>query len=102
MSFCFWTDQIDEAKNVYEVHQELGDGELSLSGCPGVRNKPPRNKQKLQIPGVCLGGGMVTSKIEPRISDHLAYGVVSITCCMYCAEYTMNVLRRVYEELYVQ
>ena len=56
-------------------------------------------KKNCKSPGVCLGGGMVTSKIEPCISDHLAYGVVSITCCMYCAEYTMHVLRRVYEEL---
>ena len=99
MSFCFCTDKKDVAKNVYEVHQGLGGGELSLSGCPGVGNKPPRNKKNCKSPGVCLGGGMVTSKIEPCISDHLAYGVVSITCCMYCAEYTMHVQRRVCEGL---
>ena len=52
-----------------------------------------------KCPGVCLGGGMVTSKIEACISDHLTYGVVSIICCMYCAECTMHVLYRVYEEL---
>ena len=45
------------AKNVYEVHQELGGGELSLSEYPGVGNKPPRNKQKLQIPGGVPGRG---------------------------------------------
>ena len=35
MSFRFCTDQKDVAKNVYEVDQELGGGELSLSACPG-------------------------------------------------------------------
>ena len=99
MSFCFCTDQKDVVKNVYEVHQELGVGELSLSGCPGVGNKPPRKKKNCKSPGVCLGGGKVTSKIEPCISDQLMYGVVSIIYCMYCAEYTMHVLYRVYEEL---
>ena len=57
VSFCFCTDERDVAKNVYEVYQELGGGELSLSECPGVGNKPPRNKQKLQIPGGVPGRG---------------------------------------------
>ena len=34
----------------YEVDQELGGREFSLSACPGVRNRPP-GKKKLQIPG---------------------------------------------------
>ena len=57
MSFCFCTDKKDVAKNVYEVHHELGGGELSLSGFPGVGNKPPRKKKKLQIPGDVPGRG---------------------------------------------
>ena len=32
VSFRFCTDQKDVAKNVYKVDQELGGGELSLSG----------------------------------------------------------------------
>ena len=33
-----------------------GGGELSLSACPGVGNRPP-NETKLQIPGGMPGGG---------------------------------------------
>ena len=36
VSVRFCTDQKDVAKNVYEVDQELGGGELSLSACPCV------------------------------------------------------------------
>ena len=36
VSVRFCTDQKDVAKNVYEVDQELGGGELSLSTCPCV------------------------------------------------------------------
>ena len=32
-----------------EVDQELGGGELSISACPGVRNRPPRKSRKKQI-----------------------------------------------------
>ena len=42
-----------------------GGGELSLSACPGVRNRPPRNEKKAN-PG---GGGMVTGGIEPCITS---------------------------------
>ena len=45
MSFCFCTDQKDVAKNIYEVNRELGGGELSLSACPGVGNRPLRKKK---------------------------------------------------------
>ena len=62
VSFCFCKDKKDVAKNVYEVDQELGGGESSLSVCPGVGNRPPI-KKKLQLPE----GGMVTSTIEPCI-----------------------------------
>ena len=56
MSFCVCTDQKDVAKNIYMVvDQELGGGELSLSTCPGVGNRPPR-KKKMQIPGGVPGG----------------------------------------------
>ena len=45
MSFCFCKDKKDVAKNVYEVDQELGVGESSLSVCPGVGNRPPIKKK---------------------------------------------------------
>ena len=71
MSFCFCADQKDVAKNIYEVNRELSGGELSLSACPGVGNRPLR-KKKIENPRGCVwggggGGGMVTSKIEPCI-----------------------------------
>ena len=49
-------DQKDVAKNIYEVNQELGGGELSLSACPRVGNRPLRNK-KIKNPWGCVGGG---------------------------------------------
>ena len=64
MSFCFCTDQNDVVKNVYEVHQELGVGELSLSGCPGVGNKPARKKKNCKSPGVCLEGARLQVKLN--------------------------------------
>ena len=67
MSFCFCTDQKDVAKKIYALNREVG-GELSLSACPGVGNRPLR-KKKIENPWGCVwgGGGMVTSKIEPCI-----------------------------------
>ena len=45
-----------------------GVGESSLSVCPGVGNRLPSKKKKMQIPGGRPGeGGMVTGRIEPRI-----------------------------------
>ena len=68
MSFCFCTDQKDVAKNIYEVNRELDGGELSLSACPGVGNRPLRKKKIENLWGCVWGhGGMVTSKIEPCI-----------------------------------
>ena len=43
------------AKNVYEVDQELGGGELSLSTCPGMGNRPPRKKKNCKSPGCAQG-----------------------------------------------
>ena len=55
-------------KTVYKVDLELGGGELSLSVCPGVGNRPPRKKKMANTRGCARGGGgMVTSKIEPCI-----------------------------------
>ena len=65
------TDQKDVAKNVYEVDQELGGEELSLSTCPGVGNRPP-SKKKIANPR----GGMVTSKIEPCMLQLTFCGVL--------------------------
>ena len=43
-----------------------GGGELSLSECPGVGNRPPSEK-KIANPGGMPGGEMVTGRIEPYI-----------------------------------
>jgi len=44
-----------------------GGGELSLSACPGVGNRP-LNENKIANPrGYARGGGMVTGRIEPCI-----------------------------------
>ena len=62
---------VDVAKNICEVDQELGGGELSLSACPGVGNRPPK-KKKMQIPRGSARGwgmGMVTTKIEQCIKS---------------------------------
>ena len=49
----------------YEVDQERGGGELSLSVCPGVGNRPPRKKKNANPRGCARGGGgMITCKIE--------------------------------------
>ena len=44
-----------------------GGGELSLSACPGVGNRPP-NENKIAIPRGYPRGGMVTGRIEPCIN----------------------------------
>ena len=41
--YCSQKDVLQ--KNVYEVDQELGCGELSPSACPGLGNRPPRKKK---------------------------------------------------------
>ena len=70
MSFCLCSDKKDAAKNICEVDRELGGGELPLSACPGMGNRPPKKKKKCKSPGgLPGGGGMVTSKIEPCIKS---------------------------------
>ena len=59
--YCFQKDVLQ--KNVYEVDQELGCGELSPSACPGLGNRPPRKKKNCKSPVICPGG-MVTVQIE--------------------------------------
>ena len=44
-------------KNVCKVDLELGGGELSLSVCPGVGNRPPRKKKMANTRGCARGGG---------------------------------------------
>ena len=65
------------AKNVYEIDQELGGGELPLSMCPGVGNRPARKKKVANAQGYggggVGGGNMVTCQIEPGI-------IVSLFC----------------------
>ena len=48
--------------------KESRGGELSLSACPGVGNRPPRNEKEANPGGSCPGGGMVTGGIEPCIN----------------------------------
>jgi len=45
-------------------------GELSISACPGVGNRPPSENKIANPRGYAGGGGMVTGRIEPCISDH--------------------------------
>ena len=54
-------------KDLYEVNQELGAGELSPSACPGVGNRP-LGKKKIANPKVCPGGGTLTGQSEPCIN----------------------------------
>ena len=61
-SRCAFARNKDVPKNVYEVDQEVGGGELSLSLCPGEGNKKIANFR-----GCARGWGMVTSQIEPCI-----------------------------------
>ena len=49
-----------------------GGGELSLSACPGVGNRPPSKKKIANPRGVCPRG-MVTGRIEPCITKALVY-----------------------------
>jgi len=46
-----------------------GGGELSLTACPGVGNRPP-SKKKIANPRGCAQGrgGMVTGRTEPCIT----------------------------------
>ena len=46
-----------------------GGGELSLSACLGVGNRPP-NENKIANPPGYARGGMVTGRMEPCIKDH--------------------------------
>ena len=49
-----------------------GGGELSLSACPGVGNRPP-SESKIANPRGYSRGGMVTGRIEPCIKlPHLS------------------------------
>ena len=67
MSIFFLYALTDVAKYVYVVDQKLRAGELSLSACPGVGNRPP-GKKNIANPQGCAWGGMVTSKIAACIS----------------------------------
>ena len=58
-----------------------GGGELSLSACPGVANRPP-NENKIANPRGYARGGMVTGRIEPCINyeNKLVSMNVNIVC----------------------
>ena len=61
---------------MYKVDQELWDGELSLSACPGVMSRPPRTKKNCKSRGYACGG-MVTGQIEPTIKYEVILGLQS-------------------------
>ena len=66
-------------RNVHEVDLELGGGELSLSACPGVRNRPPR-KKTLQIPGGSLPegeGAWLQINLNHALSLHAIFSAFS-------------------------
>ena len=46
-----------QQKSIYEIDQELGGKELSLSCMHGVGNRPPRNKSPRVCPASGGGGG---------------------------------------------
>ena len=48
-------------------------GNLSLSACPGVGNRPPGEK-KIANPRGYARGGMVTGRIEPCITQSSFFG----------------------------
>ena len=71
MSFCFCTDQKDVAKNIYVVvDQELGGGELSLSVCPVVGNRPP-TKKNIANPRGCAWGGREGAWFQVKLNHAL-------------------------------
>ena len=71
MSFCFCTDQKDEAKNIYVVvDQELGGGELSFSACPVVGNRPPI-KKNIANPRGCTWGGRGGAWFQVKLNHAL-------------------------------
>ena len=48
-----------------------GGGELPLSACPGVGNRPPSKNKIVNPGGMPGGGGMVTGRTEPCIKPNL-------------------------------
>ena len=61
-------------KTMYKVDQELWDGELSLSGCPGVVSRPPRTKKNCKSREYGHEG-MPTGQIEPAIKYKVILGL---------------------------
>ena len=67
-----------------------GGGELSLSACPGVGNRPP-NENKIANPrGYARGGGMVTGRIEPCITQRETMGRKTIVRTQRLMEKTIS------------
>ena len=65
---CYCTEINFEHKTTYLWSMRSpGGGELSLSACPEVGNRPP-SKKKIANPRGCARGGMVTGRIEPCIT----------------------------------
>ena len=70
MSFCFFTDKKDVAKNVYKVNQELGGGELSLSVFPGV-GIDHQERKKMANPRWCARGGGGWAWLQVKLNHAL-------------------------------
>ena len=66
--FCCCTEIYALHKTTYLWSMKSpGGGELSLSACPGMGNRPP-NENKIANPRGYARGGMVTGRIEPCIN----------------------------------
>ena len=83
-------ESTDVAKNVYEVDQKLGGGELCLSACPGVGNRPPRKENIVNPRGCARGGAMVTVKIADTDKQHHREPAQSV--CVADCYFIVNVL----------
>ena len=67
----------NQYRHLYFVHKTTylwsmrspGGGELSLSACPGVGNRPPSEKRIANPRGGYARGEMVTGRIEPCITS---------------------------------
>jgi len=56
--------------NVFVFDEEPVGGELSLSACPGVGNRPP-SENKIVNPWGYARGGIKTGRIEPCINQFI-------------------------------
>ena len=81
--FCCCTEIYALHKTTYLWSMKSpGGGELSLSACPGVGNRPP-NENKIANPRGYARGGMVTGRIEPCIRHLFVIAISNSSICVY-------------------